>query len=116
MDAHAGAVVVHVTGDVDLSNADGLSRSIDEAVARAASSPPRWPGGPLVVVDLSVVTFLDSQALAVLSDLAARHGHGPVALAVVAPPRSIAGELLAMTGMADVLPVHPSLDEAHRRI
>jgi anti-anti-sigma factor len=93
-----GRVAIAVHGEVDLSNAGEVGRDILAAIADRTA----------VVVDLSAVRYLDSQGTRLLVDLALA-GHG-AELIVVAPPDSVAGELLAISElhrMLDVRDTHP---------
>lgn len=80
--AHAGRVVVGVSGDVDMLTAGRLRESLAEAVRTAGAGP--------VIVDLSQVPFLDSSGIRALLDgyntamvaggtLTVRGAHGTVA-------------------------------------
>ena len=72
-EAENGRVVIHLHGEIDLSNVEALESQIDRAIADAED----------VVIDLTAVEFLDSRGLRLLkrvsTDLAARtaHGSGP---------------------------------------
>lgn len=80
--AHAGRVVVTVSGDVDMLTAERLREGLAEAVRTAGTGP--------VIVDLSQVPFLDSSGIRALLDgyntamvaggtLTVRGAHGTVA-------------------------------------
>jgi anti-anti-sigma factor len=97
-------VTARITGEIDMSTAKDLLATIDAAVSAAAAASGV---GPDLVVDLAEVTFLDSQGLWLLSDLARRHGADRVA--VVAPPGTVAAEVLGISSMADVLTVRASM-------
>jgi anti-anti-sigma factor len=89
-----GTVVVHVRGELDLASAailrDGLS-------ARVIEMRP-----PLVVVDLGLVTFMDSTALnSLLSVQRNARGIG-ASLRVVNPSRFVA-HLIETAGLAEAL-------------
>lgn len=94
-----GAVLLTVSGEVDLHTAPGLRAALDEAVALAGQ------GSGVVVADLSQVGFLDSTGL---GELVAAHqalaASGGRLHLVVAHER--VGRLLRITGLADVLTVH----------
>lgn len=92
-------MVVAVSGEVDLSNAHDVERLLAEAMDGAAA----------VAVDLDGVTYLDSRGLQLLLRLAERHVHHSLDLVIVAGPRSIAYELLQVTGVVEVVPVVPGL-------
>ncbi len=91
--------VVVVSGEVDLSNAHEVECEVSDAIAGAAA----------VALDLNDVTYLDSRGLQLLLRLAERHLHGSLDLVIVAAPRSIAFELLQVTGIVEAVPVVAAL-------
>jgi anti-sigma B factor antagonist len=100
---HAGRgtgqpTVARVEGEIDIANADELHDRL-AAVLEGASA---------LVVDLTGVTYMDSQALKVMADLARAAAEGAVSL--VAPRHSIAGELLAITALDQLIAVRPTND------
>jgi anti-anti-sigma factor len=54
---HPAAVTFHLSGDVDLATADGITAMASYAIAQAA---------PALVLDLAEVTFMDSQGVRTL--------------------------------------------------
>lgn len=92
-------MVVAVSGEVDLSNALEVERQVGDAIAGEAA----------VALDLNGVTYLDSRGLQLLLRLAERHLHGSLDLVIVAAPRSIAFELLQVTGIVEAVPVLAAL-------
>ena len=72
----SGCVVVGVTGEIDMSNADDLAAAIRSHVTNQAAG---------VIVDLTNVRFIDSSGLAVLFALARRLKSSRQQLRVVAP-------------------------------
>jgi len=94
-----GWVVVTVQGEIDLSNIDLLRRDISAAVDGAPSA-----------IDLSGVTYIDSQGLHLLHQLASQEGRSE--LVFVAPEASIAAELLRITNLSDVVAVRTQLPPA----
>jgi anti-sigma B factor antagonist len=91
-------LVLTVTGEIDISNADQLRRELVDAMQ----------GSEAAVIDLTPVAYMDSQGMKVLADLAA--DHGDLDLALVAPPDSIVGELLAIVQLHWMIPVLDTLD------
>lgn len=91
--------VVVVSGEVDLSNAHDVEGQVVEAIAGAVA----------VAIDLNGVTYLDSRGLQLLLRLVERHLHRSLDLVIVAAPRSIAYELLQVTGIVEAVPVVPGL-------
>jgi anti-sigma B factor antagonist len=93
--------VVSAGGELDVDSAVGL----DDALKLAASSALD------VLVDLSLVTFVDSSALGVLLGARARANQMGGTVALVRPP-DLARRLLAGTVLQQAFPVHQTLGEA----
>jgi anti-sigma B factor antagonist len=94
-----GAVVVHVSGEIDLSNADELHGRIHRELR----------GAPLAVVSLAEIAYIDSQGLRLLKRLSDQlEGEGSK-LEVVAPPESIARDVLDMTRMSEDITIRDAL-------
>ena len=101
VDRRHGAVVVSLTGELDLYNAEEIRRALLEACA----------GEPkLLVVDLAEVRFIDSTALGVLiearSRLADRSGFR------LAAPGLETRRALEISGLDRHFLVHPTVAEA----
>lgn len=92
--ADGGVVRVAVTGEVDLSNAGDVERSILASVSNEATG---------VLIDLTGVVYLDSAGLRVLYSLAARLDVLQIGLEVTAPPGSVAHHVIELTGLASVV-------------
>jgi anti-sigma B factor antagonist len=109
------AVVVAVSGELDLHSAPELMAVLDEHM--------RDPGTEVVVVDLTDVAFLGSSGLGVLANLATRAtvpttpqrgpGRPGARLRVVAPPdhRAVTRPWAAMT-LQEILPLYPTIGSA----
>jgi anti-sigma B factor antagonist len=100
------AVVVRVSGDIDLLTAPELQQSLELACAEA-----RPPG--IVVADLTAVQFLGSSGLAVLMDVDKRCRAHDTPLRVVASTPVVARPL-EVTGLDRILDVVGSLDSVIR--
>ena len=98
-----GVVVVTVTGDIDPSNSDSVSRYVHRLVAE---------GNP-VILDLSDVGFLSVQGLRALLSLADDGAKTGMQWAVVAGARVI--RLLSLLGHGNSIPTVSTLTEAERR-
>lgn len=98
--AHA---VVTLRGELDIANAADLGAVLSEAVAR----------NPHVIADLSDLAFIDCASLSVLvrARTQAREAGGDL---VLAGARGKVRRVLALPCLADVFPVHASVDEAAR--
>lgn len=88
--------VVRLSGDIDLSNADGLGTAVERAVSNQARG---------LVLDLSGVTFLDSTGLRLIFRLARRLGDRQQALRLVVPDGARISRLLELSGVATVAEV-----------
>jgi len=98
-DGEDGRVVVRLTGEIDLSNVDGLEARIDEAI---------WDVRE-VVIDLTAIDFIDSRGLRLLKRVSAVVAGRDGTLVVVAPASSIARSVLDMTGMSQELVVRDAI-------
>ncbi|MFY9778905.1 MAG: STAS domain-containing protein [Candidatus Baltobacteraceae bacterium] len=96
--------ILHVSGDVDLSN----SAALEAAITRAA----RAHRGALLV-SFADCDFVDCSCLSVLIR---QFRMLPVRLSIVAPPASRLRRLLDVTCLAGALPVHDGLREAQLAI
>lgn len=94
-----GVVVVHLSGEIDLSNADELHGRIHRELK----------GARLAVIDLAAIAYIDSQGLRLLKRLADQLDGEGSKLEVVAPPDSIARDVLELTGMSDDITVRDAL-------
>jgi stage II sporulation protein AA (anti-sigma F factor antagonist) len=86
---HDGVHVAAITGEVDISNVDDVTR-------RLISLPNFAPG---LVVDLRLVTYMDSTGVSMLHDLAGRLRERSQKLIVVCPPGSPPRRVLELTGL-----------------
>ena len=98
-EGEGGRVVVRLTGEIDLSNVDGLEAQIDSAIAHAQD----------VVIDLSAIDFIDSRGLRLLKRVSAAVAGRDGTLLVVAPATSVARSVLDMTGMSQELAVQDAV-------
>jgi anti-sigma B factor antagonist len=97
-----GHAVVAATGEVDLFTAPILDSELTQVVSDGAAS---------VVVDLSGVEFLDSTGLSVIVKALKRIREAGGSLSVVVASERVA-KVFRITGLDQILPVHPSLAEA----
>ncbi|MEO8693669.1 MAG: STAS domain-containing protein [Acidimicrobiales bacterium] len=89
----AGECVLHVAGEVDLSNAPQLRRAIE---SMRVANPAR------LVLDVRELTFMDSSGLAVLLQAAAK-----LDALVLRHAQSSIIRLIETTGVTSVLSVEP---------
>jgi anti-sigma B factor antagonist len=100
------AIVVHVSGEIDMITAPEVQEHLEKACARA--NPPQ-----IVVADLTGVRFIGSSGLSVLLevDKRCRGQHTPLRV-VVTTPATV--HPLQVTGLDRVLGVVGSLDSVIR--
>jgi anti-anti-sigma factor len=91
-----------IRGEIDLSNAEEISVQLNDASQQRID----------MIVDLSAVTYIDSQGARILQHLANRHSYGALRLTLLAPPNSVARKLLSITAIDQAVPVIDSLDVA----
>lgn len=97
--SHDGYRLVRIIGEVDLSNVREVTHAISAEIPHDV---------PLVVVDLSGTTYLDSTGIAMLFRLGERLADGRQDLRLVSPPGSHVRAVLELTRVPGVIPV---LDE-----
>ena len=86
---HDGVHVAAITGEVDISNVDDVTRRL--------IALPNFAAG--LVVDLRLVTYMDSTGISMLHDLAGRLRERSQELIVVCPPGSPPRRVLELTGL-----------------
>lgn len=102
----SGAVVVSVTGDIDLFTTPEFKQGVSEAMSREADR---------VIVDLSRSTFMDSSSLGVLIGAHRRMARRGRLLTVVCDNEAIL-KVLRVTGLDSVFDVVGSLPAASDRV
>jgi anti-anti-sigma factor len=96
-------VIVRLRGEIDLSNAEALRLQIEEAVPNHAIG---------LIVELSLVRYLDSSGIRLLFELARRLERRQQRLVTVVEEDSPVGEILEMVEANERLNVRHSLPEA----
>jgi anti-anti-sigma factor len=94
-ESHGDRLIIRLSGEIDLSNADDLQPQIEGRVGDCRD----------VVVDLAAVGFIDSRGLRLLNRLAATLAANGGTFELVAPPGSVARDVLDITRMSDEIPV-----------
>ena len=94
--------VVSPVGDIDLHTVPALRECLDEVRAQ---------GRRRIVVDLARVDFLDSSALGLLVSVQ-RDLEGDSGQLKVACPQPQVSKVFRITRLAEVIPIHDSVDEA----
>jgi anti-anti-sigma factor len=98
----ADHTVIAITGDLDISSTPSLRERLNAALVDT---------GPLIVIDLSGVTFCDASGLALL--IGARRRTEPKGVAIVLmAPRPQMARLLRVTGLSRIFAVRPSAEAA----
>ncbi|WP_176929560.1 STAS domain-containing protein [Lentzea albidocapillata] len=98
----AGLMVVAVEGEIDVDTADDVLTAVRLGFAA---------DGPALIADLTLVSFFGSTGISTLisaHELAEEHGKK---LHIVAPQRAVRRPL-QVTGVADVLSLYDSVEEA----
>ncbi|HEX2130357.1 MAG TPA: anti-sigma factor antagonist [Actinophytocola sp.] len=104
IDARGSAVVVSVSGELDLATVPVLRERLDGVPEVAAAPSP-------LVVDLSGLSFIGSAGLALLVDLNNQCVERGVLLALVATG-TVVPRAIQVTALDQVFSVHSSVDEA----
>jgi len=97
-----GVVVLRARGEIDVLTAQSFEDALDDAVSRLDRS--------VLIADLSGVTFLASAGLAVLVRCSDDTPDGSRFIVVAHGPTTV--RPLELTGLTDVLEVHPSVEAA----
>ena len=98
--SHVGAATVaHLRGEIDLSNA----HDVEEQLASAVQDAPSF------VVDLTDVQYIDSSGFGMLERLMPK-----APLRVVVPPGAVIRRAFVITGLAEIVPLFETLDDAVR--
>jgi anti-sigma B factor antagonist len=95
-----GTAIIHVRGEIDLSNADQVRDAIGAAVPDDAV---------VVVVDLSDTAYLDSAGVAMIFRLAERLNVGRQELRLVVPPDAPIRAVVRLTSLDQVVPVRDTI-------
>jgi anti-anti-sigma factor len=103
VDHVGGTAVVRVSGDIDLSNAALIKRSITESISNQESK---------LVVDLEAVRYLDSAGIAMLFDLSRRLGQHLQQFVLVVPQASPLRRSLRVSGWPADAPIVESIEGA----
>jgi anti-anti-sigma factor len=96
-----GTLVVRLSGEIDLSNADDLQAQLKGALHDSTR----------VVIDLAEIVYLDSQGLRLIKQLVREAREEDTQLELVAPPGNFARQVLDMTRMSDYIEIHDRLDD-----
>jgi anti-anti-sigma factor len=103
VDQHDAGPVVHLRGEIDLSNSDPIRAEIVRAVPQDARG---------VVLDLSETTYLDSSGVRLLFDLAERLRARRQRLVLMVTGPAIVRRVLILTKLDEAVPLREDLDGA----
>ncbi len=104
---HQGMPVVHLTGEIDISNATELRNKI------LAHMTNIMPG---LILDLSGVTYLDSRGVQLILELAERMKMRSLWFRVVMPEQSVVRRILLLTHVDEIVPLDPTVEDAGKRV
>ncbi|MDP9866584.1 MULTISPECIES: STAS domain-containing protein [Streptosporangium] len=105
-DLHEGAAVIRVGGELGFHSAPLLREQLHRV----------WdgPGTPLLIVDLTEVTFCDSVGLSELVS-ALQHGEATGTRFVLSGVHGPLARVLTITGLRKAFEIHPTADDALRQ-
>ncbi|HVE93207.1 MAG TPA: STAS domain-containing protein [Actinomycetota bacterium] len=103
VDQRGSVAVVHLTGEVDISNSRELSAVLANSVVNEAAG---------LVLDVSETALLDSSAIHALFDISRRLDRRRQRFAIAAPEGCVIRRLLVLVGLPAVAPLHESVDAA----
>ena len=102
-----GVSIARVRGEVDMSNANELGHTLQNAVPHAAAG---------LVVDFTVTQYLDSAGLHFVFDLGKRLRDRGQRLFLVVPPGSPVATVLDIVNVDALAPRCPTLEAAVQRL
>jgi len=103
-ESHGDAVVVvHIEGEVDMSNADPLATRLRGLLTNRSVA---------LVVDLGPTTYLDSSGIRLLFEVADDLRRRQQQLHIVLPEASPIRRVITLTGMDRAIPTHLTLEAA----
>lgn len=103
VDVRGEVVVARVGGELDLSEASGVGRAIEQALP---------PSAKALIVDFTELGFIDSSGVAMLFALARAASSRRVGMSVVAAAGGAVARVLDIVDFERAAPVHGSLEEA----
>lgn len=103
--ARAGTIIVDTRGEIDLSNADELTRAVEDAAVQ----------GP-VILDLTSVTFIDSTGVRAIFKLRRQLRDTGTLFCVVVPQGAPIRRVLTLLDLPSAVPVDDTLDRALHRM
>ena len=98
-----GVVVAAITGEIDMSNAGDLRRTIGAELTNHTAA---------LIVDLTAVTYLDSAAIHVIYELREQLAQRGLELRLVVPPEAPPMTALRLAGVVGAVPTLDTLADA----
>jgi anti-anti-sigma factor len=105
--SEGSVLVARVTGEIDLSNADGLLESLTGRLSNQASA---------LVLDLAATEYLDSAGIQLVYQLRDRLRLRGQGLRLVVPDTSPAQDALRLAGVQQHVETVPTVQEALREL
>jgi len=103
-DEHRGGLAVaRVEGEIDASNVEWVERRVRALLTNQSEG---------LVVDLSATTYLDSAGIALWFAIAEDLRQHQQQLRIVVVDGSSIARMVALTGLDEAAPTHPTLDAA----
>ena len=87
---------VSLIGEIDATNTAWISAQLND-VADATNQ---------LTIDLTQLGYIDSHGMRTLQELADRHRRGSLDLSFIADPADIVWQLLIITGLDRIVPIH----------
>jgi anti-sigma B factor antagonist len=99
---HLPAVVIALPAEIDMANAGRVGQQLGSACT---------PGVKTVIADMTATTFCDSSGISMLVRARKQAAANKTQLRLVVPSTTVL-RALTLVGMADLLPIYPSLSQA----
>lgn len=106
-DRHEHALVAHLVGEIDMSNAQSIGSAVLE------TTPNDVLG---LILDLSRVQYLDSAGISVVFEMRSRLRARGQSLKLVVPHGSLVGDVLHLAGVEGQVDVVETVEEGVRAV
>ena len=107
LEDHAGSPVAHIRGEIDMSNVNELTATLQNAVVQAAAG---------LVVDFTDTEYLDSAGLHFIFDIGKRLRDRGQRLYLVVPETSPVGAVLEIVNVESIALRCLTLEDAFERL
>jgi anti-anti-sigma factor len=105
-DTHGGVPVAQIVGEVDMTNSQAIAERLRALLTNRSVA---------LIVDLGPTTYLDSSGITLLFGLSEELRRRQQQLHVVVPEGSPVARVLGITGLDQVVPTHPTVEDALER-